>query len=97
MTAMAIAAALIAVSGFALSERLSGRNLAVMRRTTSLSTDPQIGGDRGATAIVGEVVHATGRQGAWTHVRLDDGRDGWIESAALISLDTRDAGQISGD
>ena len=97
LTAAAIAAALIVVGGFAMSERLSGRNLAVMRRTTSLSTDPQIGGDRGATAIVGEVVHATGRQGAWTRVRLDDGREGWIESAALISLDARDAGQIAGD
>ena len=97
VTALAISAALLAVSGFALAERLSGRNLAVMRRTTSLNTDPQIGGDRGATAIVGEVVRATGRQGAWTRVRLDDGREGWIESAALISLDARDAGQIAGD
>ena len=97
VTAMALVATVLAVSGFALSERLAGHNLAVMRRTTSLSTDPQIGGDRGATAIVGEVVRATGRQGAWTHVRLDDGREGWIESAALISLDARDAGQIAGD
>jgi len=94
---MAAVAALLVVSGFAMSERLSGRDLAVMRRTTSLSTDPEIGGDRGATAIVGEVVRATGRQGAWTRVRLDDGREGWIESAALISLDARDAGQIAGD
>jgi hypothetical protein len=97
VTAIAAVAALLVVSGFAMSERLSGRDLAVMRRTTSLSTDPEIGGDRGATAIVGEVVRATGRQGAWTRVRLDDGREGWIESAALISLDARDAGQIAGD
>jgi hypothetical protein len=97
LTSMAVVAVTLAVSGFALTDRLSGRNLGVMRRTTSLSTDPQIGGDRGATAIIGEVVRATGRQGAWTRVRLDDGREGWIESAALISLDVRDAGQIVGD
>ena len=97
VAAMAICAALLFVGGFGLSERLSGRNLAVMRRTASLSTDPQIGGELGATAIIGEVVRATGRQGAWTHVRLDDGREGWIESAAVMSLDTRDAAQIVGE
>ena len=32
-----------------------------------------------------------GPQGAWSACVLDDGRDGWIESAALVSLDTRDA------
>jgi hypothetical protein len=73
---------------------LSGKHLAVMRHTASLSTDPQLGGERGATGIIGEVVRVTGRQGAWSRVRLDDGRDGWIESAALVSLDTRDSEQI---
>ena len=62
--------------------------------TASLSSDPEIGGERGPTAIVGEVVSEIGRQGAWTRVRLDDGRDGWVETAALISLDTRDVSQI---
>ena len=55
------------------------------------STDPQLGGERGATAIIGEVVRVTGRQGAWSRVVLDDGRDGWIEASALVSLDMRDA------
>src|SRR6185503_17168627 len=53
---VAVAAGLIALCGFGLSDRLSGRNLAVMRETSSLSSDPQLGGERGATAIVGEVV-----------------------------------------
>jgi hypothetical protein len=87
---LAVVAALIAVGGFALSDRLSGRHLAVVRRTTSLSTDPELGGDHGATAIVGEVVHVTGRQGAWSRVVLDDGRDGWLENAMVITLDGRD-------
>lgn len=97
LASLAVASVLLVVAGFALSDRLAGRNLAVMRHTASLNTDPQIGGDRGATAIIGEVVRATGRQGAWTRVSLDDGREGWIESAALISLDVRDAAQIAGD
>jgi hypothetical protein len=91
---MAVMAGLIALGGFALSDRLSGRRLAVMRQTTSLNTDPQLGGERGATAIIGEVVRVTGRQGAWSRVVLDDGRDGWIDNASLVSLDTRDASQI---
>jgi hypothetical protein len=28
-------------------------------------------------------------------VMLDDGRDGWVESGALISIDARDASQIA--
>jgi uncharacterized protein YgiM (DUF1202 family) len=46
--------------------------------------------------VIGEVVRVTGRQGAWSRVQLDDGRDGWIENSALISLDAREASQISG-
>ena len=90
---LTVAAGMIAVAGLTLSDRLSGRRLAVMRRTASLSTDPQLGGERGATAIIGEVVRVTGRQGAWSRVKLDDGRDGWLENDALVSLDARDAAQ----
>jgi hypothetical protein len=91
---MAVVAAVLAVGGFALNERLSGKHLAVIRHTASLSSDPQLGSERGATAIIGEVVRVTGRQGAWSRVRLDDGRDGWIENAGIVSLDTRDSEQI---
>jgi tetratricopeptide (TPR) repeat protein len=91
---LAVVAGVLAIGGFALADRFSGRNLAVMRHTASLSNDPQLGGERSATAIVGEVVRVTGRQGAWSRVVLDDGRDGWIESAVLMSLDVRDVDQI---
>jgi hypothetical protein len=91
---MAVVAGVLAIAGFALNERLSGKHLAVIRHTASLNNDPQLGGERGATAIIGEVVRVTGRQGAWSRVRLDDGRDGWIENAAIVSLDTRDSEQI---
>jgi len=91
------AAVLLAIAGFALADRMSGRHLGVMRTTSSLRSDPELGGERGATAIIGEVVRVTGRQGAWTRVALDDGRDGWLESSSLVSLDVLDATQIGGN
>jgi hypothetical protein len=91
VTTMASVAAIVIVFGLVLSDRLAGRQLAVMRHTASLNVDPQFGAERGATAIIGEVVRVSGRQGAWCRVVLDDGRDGWIENTALISLDVRDA------
>ena len=75
------------ICGFVLSDRASGRHAAVMRRTESLSVDPQLGGERGPTALIGEVVRVTGQQGAWVRAVLDDGREGWVESAAVIALD----------
>src|SRR5439155_1758376 len=53
---LAVIAGMIAIGGFVLSDRLSGRHLAVVRHTASLSADPQLGGERGPTAIIGEVV-----------------------------------------
>ena len=93
LATLATVAVVITIGAFALSERLSGRHLAVLRRTASLSTDPQLGGERGATAIIGEVLRVSGRQGAWSRVVLDDGRDGWLETSALLSLDDRDGAQ----
>lgn len=92
---LAVVAAGIAIGGFVLSDRLAGRHVAVLRHTASLSSDPELGGERGPTAIIGEVVRVAGQQGAWTRIVLDDGRDGWIENAALISIDSRDAAQIA--
>src|SRR5262249_19530186 len=71
LASLAVTTGIIVVSGFALVESAAGRHLEVMRTTTSLSSDPEIGGERGPTAIVGEVVREIGRQGAWTRVRLD--------------------------
>jgi hypothetical protein len=75
------------IAGFVLADRDSGRHVAVMRRTESLSADPQLGSERGPTALIGEVVRVTGQQGAWVRAVLDDGRDGWLEAAAIIGLD----------
>jgi hypothetical protein len=90
-------AVLVAVAAFGLADRLSGRHLGVMRETASLRSDPELGGERGATAIIGEVVRVKGRHGAWSRVVLDDGREGWLESAMLVSLDARDTAETTGD
>jgi hypothetical protein len=90
---LAITGGVVAIVAFGLADRISGRHVAVMRRTASLNVDPQLGSERGPTAIVGEVVRITGRQGAWSRVTLDDGRDGWIENSLLVSLDAKDAAQ----
>jgi hypothetical protein len=97
VTTLSIVAAGLVITAFALADRTSGRQLAVVRRTMSLSTEPALGGDLGPTAIVGEVVRVNGRQGAWSRIVLDDGREGWVDSSRLISLDPRDAGQVASD
>ena len=87
LTLASAASILLLIGGFVLADRASGRRVAVMRRTESLSVDPQLGGERGPTALIGEVVRVTGQQGAWVRARLDDGREGWVEGAAVIELD----------
>lgn len=92
---VAVVAGVIAIGGFAMADRLSGRHLAVVRTTASLRAEPDLGGDTDATAINGEVVRVSGRQGAWSRLVLDDGREGWIETDALLSLDAREGAQVA--
>ncbi|MEO7083357.1 MAG: hypothetical protein ABI442_09265 [Gemmatimonadaceae bacterium] len=96
LASLATAAGIIAVIGFALVDLQSGRHVGVIRRTGSLNIEPRLGSDESAAAIIGEVVRVRGRQGAWSRVVLDDGRDGWIESAGLIALDAHDASEFEG-
>jgi hypothetical protein len=92
---VAVVAGMMAIGGFVVSERLAGRHLAVVRQTTALRGEPDLAGTSDATAIVGEVVRVGGRQGAWSRVVLDDGRDGWIATDSMLSLDARDGEQIA--
>jgi len=87
LTLAAATSVLLLIGGFVLADRASGRHVAVMRRTESLSVDPQLGGERGPTGLIGEVVRITGQQGAWVRAVLDDGREGWVESSVVIDLD----------
>jgi hypothetical protein len=95
LAVVACVAVAIAIGGFAMSDRLGGRHLAVVRTTIALRNEPDLGGETDATAIVGEVVRVNGQQGGWSRLVLDDGRDGWIETDALLSLDAREGAQVA--
>ena len=92
---LAVVAGMMAIGGFVISERLAGRHIAVVRQTSALRADPDLAGDTDATAIVGEVVRVSGRQGAWSRIVLDDGRDGWVETDTVLSLDEREGAQLA--
>lgn len=71
--------------------RLEGRGLAVVTDPAPLRALPALGSEGGAVPLVGEVARVVRRQGVWTHVSLDGGRDGWIASERLAPLgDGRD-------
>jgi hypothetical protein len=78
---------LLLLAGLDLDQRLAARNLSVVRSTSRLSSDPALAGDAKGTAVIGEVARTLRRQGVWTFVALDGGREGWIESARLVSLE----------
>jgi len=44
-----------------------------------------------ATLKCGDQVQALGRFRSWTHIRMLDGRDGWISTDGLMNADTRQA------
>jgi hypothetical protein len=60
--------------------------LFVVARGDRLRVLPALGADPVAGVTAGEVVVSTDRRGAWRRVRLDDGRDGWLESRILLGL-----------
>ncbi len=80
------------IATFGLEAQLAGRRVAVVRATTQIRREPMLGSERGASALIGEVVRIRGVRGAWTLVGLDDGRDGWMDSSALIELDQQNTG-----
>ena len=85
--AAGIAGLLLLLAGLDLDQRLAARNLSIVRSTSRLSSDPALAGEAKGTAVIGEVARTLRREGVWTFVTLDDGREGWIESARLVSLE----------
>ena len=84
---LAVGAALVGLGAVSLQARLSARGVAVARTSVTLSDDPALGADRGPTVVVGEMVRVLGRQGAWSRVQLDGGREGWMANEQLVALD----------
>ncbi|MBA3891288.1 MAG: BatD family protein, partial [Gemmatimonadaceae bacterium] len=80
------AAIMLATFGVVVDERLKAGDLVVIRHGTSLSRSPAISARRDARVETGEVARAGGREGGWTHVRLDGERSGWIPASELVSI-----------
>jgi hypothetical protein len=83
--ALGTVSVLLLLGSLDVDQRLAARRLGVVRATTKLSADPALGGESSGSAIVGEVAVMAARQGAWTRVVLDDGREGWVQSASVMS------------
>jgi hypothetical protein len=79
------AVALLAVSVH-LSNLARARDLAVVRREGPLRAEPALGAEASAPLHVSDVARVVGRQHAWSRVRLDGEREGWIESDRLVPL-----------
>ena len=67
-------------------DRLEGRDLAVIVDPGPLRALPALGAEGESVPMAGEVARVTQRQGVWTRVSLDGGRDGWIASERLAPL-----------
>jgi hypothetical protein len=95
--AMRLAIATLIIGGSAavgarlLEDRLEGRDLAVVVEPGPLRALPALGAEGESVPVVGEVARVVQRQGVWTRISLDGGRDGWIASERLAPLsDGRD-------
>jgi uncharacterized protein YgiM (DUF1202 family) len=66
---------------------VDGHRTFVLTAADHLRTTPALAGDAVADVATGEVGVSTGAQGAWTRLRLSDGRKGWIQSHLLESLE----------
>jgi hypothetical protein len=82
---------LILIGGIAQRDVLEGRHAAVVLSPTRLRELPALSSDAGVEAQSGELVRIMARQGAWTRVRLADGRPGWLEAQRLEPLTLPDA------
>jgi tetratricopeptide (TPR) repeat protein len=87
--AMAIAGGIALLGTLGLEDQLHGKRVAIVAMSIQLHEEPILESQRAANALIGETVHVRSVQGAWTRIQLDDGREGWIDSADLIPVDYR--------
>ncbi len=78
----------VAAVGGGVREIERGARLAVISEGGPLRILPALGADRGASVLTGEVARTRARQGVWTRIELDGGRNGWVESHRIVPLDS---------
>ena len=86
---LGVSALLVGLVAIETETRVTGERLAVVRRTTSLASDPALGMDRGPNVGIAEIVRIVGSRGSWTRVAATEDREGWIPSAQLLHLADR--------
>ncbi len=84
-----VVATVALVSGIRLGEIARGRQTAVVRAPERLRSAPSLGGDLAEEVMLGETVRTPTARATWTFVRLPDGREGWLPSERLVSLELR--------
>lgn len=75
--------------GMRLHEIATGRRAAVVIASERLRNTPSLGADLGEGVLVGETVRTPTARTTWTFVRLKDGREGWLPTDRLVSLEQR--------
>ena len=69
-----------------LDEMSEAKHLAVVSPGAALYASPALGAEHAAALEAGDVARVEGRDGAWSRVRLDGDRDGWVETERLTSI-----------
>ncbi len=82
---VAVCAALLVGASW-LDDIQQARDVAVVIRPEPLRALPVLGADPGPAPLTGEVARILQRSGAWSLVRLDGQRQGWIATELLLPL-----------
>ncbi|HWJ22312.1 MAG TPA: BatD family protein [Gemmatimonadaceae bacterium] len=76
----------LAVGAREVTSRFDARGLAVVVDRGPLRALPALAADAGPGLYPGDVARVGRRDGAWAHVELDAGREGWVEWSRLVPL-----------
>jgi len=87
LTALGVAV-LLGGATVVLDRLLDPSNLAVVRADSPLRIIPALAAERTGLGRTAEVARVVERAGLWQRVSFGDDRDGWVESSALLPLDT---------
>jgi hypothetical protein len=84
--ASAAVAVLLLAGAVRLGDVADATALAIVRGDGAARVEPVLSADQSAPVQVSDVARVVARQNAWSRVRLDGEREGWIESERLVPL-----------